>query len=201
MAEQPKNFSQKAGYQGLLDFDPVNGILKYGSYEAFAKDMGVAPKREEFDFNDYLQALQPGVSASIAGTMTPKMRQQYMDRFMNDLQAGRIYYGQQSGSLPGGAPSKPQLIVQDAAPAFGTVNMNPITQYQSAPRNAARNVVNLGGDKFAVDTYDIPNNVDFINKFTERAVGATRQDNALLRQNQQDAVLRRQGAASTVLSK
>lgn len=202
MAETPKKFTQKVGYQNALDFDPVNGILKFGSYEMFAKDLGIKPQRSEFSFKDYLAAARPAGVASGMGAssiapqapLSPQEEKRLRAQFEADVQSGAFRANPQAGNVVstsfGGIPSYAPKYEYSTTPPFsaGTV----------------RNVQRLGPDTFAVDTYTIPSDQDtgynLLNQISAKAAGMNvRRDDALLRQNKQDASLRRQGAGSTVL--
>jgi hypothetical protein len=202
-----KKFTEKVGRDGLIDFDPVNGIMRYGSYEVFAKDIGVTPARHEITFDDYLDASKSkgGGMASLAAKAlvppTPEQTKQIRSQFEADVTSGRFGPQKQSGtsfSMSGVTTNKPAYVFQEE---------NRLSQILDAglkrPKTTFRNVQKLGPDSFAVDIYDFGGDqYDLVNKIGERAQGLSRtgSDSAVLQQNQQDAKARRQGRASTVLS-
>jgi hypothetical protein len=193
MAEAPKKFTEKVGYQGALDFDPVNGIVKFGRYEMFAKDLGITPVSTKVTFDDYLKAQTPtgGAFSQLLSTQ-PVNRDAMRKQFEADVMSGAF-----TGYQP---PNMAASIIPTPAgePAFKVPAPAKVT-------NEVRNVQRLGPDTFSVDTYVIPNDQDkgyeLLNQISARAGGTrqVRRDSALLSQNRQDASLRRQGAGSTVL--
>jgi hypothetical protein len=198
-----KKFTEKIGREGLVDFDPVNGIMKYGSYEVFAKDLGITPARHEITFDDYLEASKPKFGPATLAVMprtkaaTDKLRAQ----FEADLASGVF----------GPVEHKPTDLssrFSSDVPRFGFTN-NPaedsllkISKPLGGP-TTFRNVQKLGPDSFAVEVYDFANDqYDLANKIGERASGLRAgYDDAALKQNQSDALSRRKGRASTVLNK
>jgi hypothetical protein len=193
MAETPKKFTQKVGYQDALDFDPVNGIVKFGSYEMFAKDLGIKPITSKVTFDDYLKAQTPsgGAFSQLLSTQ-PVNKDAMRKQFEADVM---------SGAFTG---AKPQNM---AASIIPTPAGEPAFKVPAAakPTNEVRNVQRLGPDSFSVDTYVIPNDenegYNLLNQISARAAGlkTSRRDTTLLAQNRQDSSLRRQGSASTVL--
>lgn len=174
-----KKFTNKVGLDNLLDFDPINGILKYGSYEVFAKDVGVAPTRTEYNFDEWWKTQNAGQFGAAAVSMAPltgSERERQLSAFEASVMDGSI-----------GTQDK-----QGTADMYGS---------PAVKQSPVRNVQRLGPDSFAVETYNIPNTVDLVNKIGERAQGLKYQgDDGALLQNQSDAKSRRQGRASTVLS-
>lgn len=199
-AEIRKRFTQKVGYENALDFDPVNGVVKFGSYEAFIKDLGIAPKRQEYNFQDYLKnvtALGTG-TRQLAGLSTADREKALRSQFERDVNAGTVPEAPQRNQYTGVAIPRENRT----GPIGGYSNPAP-----AAP--AFRQVSRLGPDSFAVDSYTIPSDqtagMDLLNEITRRASGLSKsvkanRSNDALRQNQQDAAAQRQGRAATVLS-
>lgn len=194
-----KKFTQKAGYEKALDFDPVNGIVKFGAYEAFVTDLGIKPTRQEYNFKDYLKA-----TAGIGSTATREFaylsaadkEKQLRESFERDVMAGTVPAVPKSNQYTGVAIQRENRT-------------GPIGAYgNTAPAPASyRKVTKLGPDSFAVDTYAIPDDqtagYNLLNDISSRASNMSKQLRSgtyALRQNQQDSRLRRQGAASTILS-
>lgn len=197
-AEIRKRFTQKVGYENALDFDPVNGVVKFGSYEAFIKDLGIAPKRQEYNFQDYLKnvtALGTG-TRQLAGLSTADREKALRAQFESDVNAGTV-------------PDAPR--VDQYGRALRENRTGPMGGY-SNPAPAAptfRQVSRLGPDSFAVESYEIPSDqtagFNLLNEISRRASGLSKsvkanRNNDALRQNQQDAAAQRQGRAATVLS-
>lgn len=198
MAEIRKRFTQKVGYENALDFDPVNGVVKFGSYEAFVKDLGIAPQREEFKYQDYLKNVTSLGTATreLAGMTSADRDKKMREQFERDVNAGTV-------------PKAPR--VDQFGRELRENRTGPIGGY-SNPAPAApsfRQVSRLGPDLFAVDSYEIPSDqvkgYELLNEISRRAAGLSKsvqanRNNDALRQNQQDANARRQGRAATVLS-
>lgn len=194
-----KKFTQKAGYENALDFDPENGIVKFGSYEAFVKDLGIKPQREEFKYQDYLKNVTSLGTATreLAGMTSADRDKKMREQFERDVTAGTV-------------PKAPERAQYTGVAIPRENRTGPIGGY-SNPAPAApsfRKVERLGPDSFAVEEYSIPNDqvkgYELLNEISRRASGLARSgqrpNNDALRQNQQDAAARRQGRASTVLS-
>lgn len=199
-AEIRKRFTQKVGYENALDFDPVNGVVKFGSYEAFVKDLGIAPQRQEYKFQDYLKnvtALGTG-TRQLAGLGTADREKALRAQFERDVNAGTVPEAQDYNQYTGAAMKRESQ----------TGLVSGYRNSQPAPP-AFRQVSRLGPDSFAVDSYEIPSDqtagFNLLNEISRRAVGLSKsvkanRNNDALRQNQQDAAAQRQGRAATVLS-
>jgi hypothetical protein len=197
-----KKFTEKIGREGLVDFDPVNGIMKYGSYEVFAKDLGITPARHEITFDDYLEASKPKFGPATLAVMprTKAQTDNLRAQFEADLASGVF----------GPVEHKPTDLssrFSSDVPRYGFTNrpsggnLSEIARPISPPATY-RNVQKLGPDSFAVEVYDFTTDqYDLVNKIGERASGLRAgSDDAALKQNQSDAKARRQGRASTVLN-
>jgi hypothetical protein len=198
-----KKFTEKIGREGLVDFDPVNGIMKYGSYEVFAKDLGITPARHEITFDDYLEASKPKFGAATLAVMprTKAETDRLRTQFEADLASG--VFGPVKNN-----PTDISSMFSTDVPRFGFTNRPAAgsllkTGAPIGPPTTFRNVQKLGPDSFAVEEYDFANDqYDLANKIGERASGLRAgSDDAALKQNQSDAMARRKGRASTVLNK
>lgn len=198
-----KNFTDKAGYGGLLDFDPANGIVKYGSYEAYLTQLVAPSSTSIISFDDWAanwrrQNGQSGLaSARLGGVDQDQLRQ----LFTKSMVSGPLQDQPRKLNILDSANS----ATLGPAPIgdLSTIASKP-TEYTTAPtgRVGYRQVKNLGGDRYEVSDYFVPSGVDFVNKLAESGtqLSQSMRDDDLLKQNQQDAANRRQGAGSTVLS-
>lgn len=195
-----KRFTQKVGYENALDFDPVNGVVKFGSYEAFVKDLGISPQRQEYNFQDYLKnvtTLGTG-TRQLAGLSSADRDKALRAQFERDVMAGTVPDAPKTNQFTGVALAREDRT----GPRFAT-----LPTPQAGP--SFRQVSRLGPDSFAVDSYEIPSDqnagMNLLNEITRRASGLSKsvkanRNNDALRQNQQDAAAQRQGRAATVLS-
>lgn len=214
MAEMRKRFTQQAGYQNALDFDPVNGIVKFGNYEAFVTQL-VKPTSQQFKFDDYLAALDPlsgsGMATqSMATSKTPAEIAKLKEQFLSDLSGGRLSYTTEPANT-GSAITSNQALPATTKPRLVIGGTGSGLPWAGAPSDngtpaAFRKVIDLGNGTYGVDTYGIPDDQEagynLLNKLSAASlgIGQVRRDTALLAQNKADAALKRQGAGSTVLS-
>lgn len=218
-----KKFTQKVGYQDALDFDPANGILKYGTYEVFAKDVGVEPKVKKVTLDDYItsvtkpkNSIMGMASQSFINPINDSQRNRYRSEFQEYMDS---FFGGGAGAIGKPSLSSRQFSLdtfhnKSAPDVFGlneTLNTGMIGQADGVKKqqnnftsvNAAKK---LGNDEYEIYSYDIPKDqnkgYDIINKINDRALQLNRvtRDDALTAQNTQDAANRRQGRASTVIN-
>jgi hypothetical protein len=198
-----KKFNQKGGYQNLLDIDTKNGIVKYGSYEFFLKDLGVTPQSHVLTFDDYKKSVKAaGVGAlSLQGKLDEKTMRENFDKKIAGLIANDGYGAiapitpVKDYKSPFSGPEKTNFLNPggDAHNTIATVGYN-------KPSTSFHTVTKLGDGSYSVDQYSIPQGVDFINKIATMSAGIkTGVSSDLLAQNQADAKAKRQGQAATVL--
>lgn len=219
-----KKFTQKVGYQDSLEFDPINGIMKYGNYEAYASEMGVKPQSKKVTLDDYIASVQKsaqsgpmGIAASnmFMGQITEQQRKQYRPQFEAYMDS---FFGGGNGRAIKNEPNT-------AFGGIGSINTNPNGQDlfgvgysgtdiwgrlddQNKEKNFSRvsAAKKLGADEYEIVTYDIAKDQDagfgLLNQINNRAAQLSRVkvSNDALRQNQQDAANRRQGRAATVIN-
>lgn len=197
---------QQAGYKGLLDFDPNNGIVRYGDYEVFASDLGIKPKTQTITFDDYRRAQDPraqfafGVASRALNPLSPqeeaKMRAQFdtaVEKGWRPTKAPITSPGIFNG-LGGGSRDMNSL---------GAISPTTLGFMNNAGSNdfGFTSIKKLGDD-YVVNSYQIPMNVELLNTISDRAAGIKQitADTDVLRQNQQDQANRRRGAGSTMLA-
>lgn len=150
-----------AGYQNSLMFDPSRGVIKYGNYEFFADQVGVKPQTQTFTFDKYKQSLQA------AGGITPftgMNEQQMRAQFAKDVESGAL----REAPKPTG-----MAAVLYNAPAYDRVNVsrntNGIDAIGMAPIPEYRNVQQKDADTYSVTSYDIPKDIEFVNRLNADA--------------------------------
>lgn len=219
-----KKFTQKVGYQDSLEFDPINGIMKYGNYEAYASELGVKPQSKKVTLDDYIAAVQKASQPSVMGAATAnifggQVNDQQRNRYRPQFEAYMdSFFGGGNGRTIKNEPNT-------AFGGFGSNNRNPNEQDlfgvgysgpdilgrfndQNNEKNFSRvsAAKKLGADEYEIVTYDIAKDQDagfgLLNQINNRAAQLSRVkvSNDALRQNQQDAANRRQGRAATVIN-
>ncbi len=211
MAE--KKFTKKIGYDNLLDYDPVNGILKYGSYEFFASDL-IDPVNYQLNFDDYKEQKSNVYLGTLGGIATrslnrldPNYEKTLRTDFDKAIKSGSYSFndkGRPQGpislsTLASGNANKPFIDYGFERPRIGLADIANIPTQESVQ---FRKLKQLGPDSYEVQEFRIPNTVDFVDKIAAKSSNIYRnasQDRAILAQNQQDQRNRRQGAAATKL--
>lgn len=169
MAETARKY-QKAGYQDSLLFDPARGIIKYGSYEFFADQVGVKPQTQTFKFSDYQRSFAPKPGDAYAA-LSPFGRMnetQMREQFAKDVQSGAL--------RPAPKPTGMWAALYDAtrAPAYERVidpsaTASPWDSIGYKAPSPYRNVQQADADTYSVTTYDIPKGIEFVNKLNAMA--------------------------------
>jgi hypothetical protein len=135
---------QKTGYQNSLEFDPTSGIIKYGNYEFFANQVGERGPSRTFTYDDFRNT--QGAGSRIYNTEA-KMREAF-DQAAQALAGGYI----------GNPPSKTGNAIVDNSPRGRA-------QYSAA----FQSVNKVDNNTYQIDTYNIPSNVEFIEKLNKQA--------------------------------
>lgn len=158
---------QKAGYQDALEFDPASGIIKYGNYEFFADQVGVKSIKDTFSLDTYRNSYQGQNSGMLSNGNRPKTDADWKNLFVADLQRGAVQKttATPADNLYGGNRVERYDIGVNSPSGFSVVS--DVDKKRVAP---LRGVNDLGDGKFEVTTYNIPSNIEFINKLNAEAV-------------------------------
>ncbi len=180
MATKP-NFVN-AGYDNSLQFDPASGIIKYGAYEFFADQVGNKSSTSKFTFDDYRRSLEPQTSPSYnfwgssqrlysppkpLPALDPATEGKLRADFVAAAQARAV--GDAGGMRT--VQSQPRQIgmsmsgpIMDNSPmAFGSMNRS----YEALP--SVTKVNQVDDNTFEISTYEVPKDIDFVNRLNERA--------------------------------
>ena len=175
---------QKTGYQNLLDFDPVTGVIKYGAYEVFANQVGVNKQVKKFNFNSFKHSL---LSSNTSPRTNQKPDSALSKQFATDIQNNNL-----SPNTSNNREDKEDKRENQSPMALLTAiatEYNPFSQ-----------VNKIDDDNYEVSSYHIPQDVDFINKLGQAAQGLRiTTDKDLLKEQKQTSDARRQGAGTTQL--
>lgn len=156
---------QKTGYDKALEFDPASGIIKYGQFEFFADQVGVKPTTQTFDFNTYKASVasQPivlGQNSTSANLPDNILRQQ----FATDVQAGNVRMASRTPQemLYGGSSAAYEIGPATVSTGAGNVPVAP-------NGNRFSNVQKKDPDTFSVTSYEIPSDIEFVNRLNAQA--------------------------------
>lgn len=181
---------QKTGYQNLLDFDPITGVIKYGAYEVFANQFGVNKQVTKYNYDDYKKSF---TGSDIASRINQKPDADMRKQFASDVQNNNLSMNNNIAGFLNGDNGK-YLRNSDDGP------FTPGKSTKQTADNQFNQVSKIDDNNYEVSSYQIPQDVDFINKIGQAAHGLRiTTDKDLLKEQKQTSDAQRQGAATTQL--
>lgn len=197
-----------AGYQDSLQFDPASGIIKYGNYEFFADQVGVQPSRQTFDFDTYRKSFagtQP-VAGGLSNIDSARMMFASMDetamrqQFAKDVQSGVLREAAKPtgmAALAGKLYGTPAYERAEAPTWAGITGAWQAAGY-TAP-SPYRNVQQTDPNTYSVTSYDIPKDIEFVNRLNTMAANLS--SNAAAGQTSDPDAAKRSAAGNSRLGK
>lgn len=202
------NFTHKAGYQDLMDFDPSQGIIKYGNYEKFIYQIPeVAPQTQVVNFagwkQSYIESLSPAVNI-MGNFYRPPISPALIP---SDKELRAIF----DSSFKTGTIANPPNPAMGSGMSVGSTGTGSATMGITVPKtdpNAGktgfRQVTKLGADSYQVNDYYVPTDVKLLYKMNEyaTALSAVTEDRALVqeqRETQRARAANRNGVGTATL--